>query len=289
MKTLFLDYLAYEKRSSPHTVKAYATDLEQLAHYLLFQYETPLEAATFPMLRSWLATLLDEKCAPISINRKIASARAFYRFLRRKGLLDKDPTQKLRAVPTPKKLPQFVEEKAMERLFDEVTFADDWTGLRDRVLLELLYGTGMRLAELVGLEVEDLDLATRLLRVMGKRSKERLIPITPALAELLQTYLSVRAPEEPTSTLLLTDTGKAIYPVFVQRIVKKYLSEVTTLHQRSPHILRHTYATHLLNRGADLNAIKELLGHTSLAATQIYTHNAIEKLKKTHQQAHPKA
>ena len=174
-------------------------------------------------------------------------------------------------------------------LFDEVEFADNFSGLRDRVILELLYGTGMRLSELLALKVNDIDGGSRLVRVMGKRSKERLIPITDSLTKLLDQYIAQRIPAESTERLILTDVNKAAYPVFVQRIVKKHLSSVTTLSQKSPHVLRHTYATHLLNRGADLNAIKELLGHANLAATQIYTHNSIEKLKKSHQQAHPKA
>jgi integrase/recombinase XerC len=188
-----------------------------------------------------------------------------------------------------RKLPAFVEEKAMESLFDSEGFTDDFTGYRDRIILELLYGTGMRLSELIDLEINDLELEARIIRVTGKRGKERLIPISALLVDFLKQYLIYRSPEEPTKALILTDSGKAAYPVFIRRTVKKYLSEVTTLSQKSPHVLRHTYATHLLNRGADLNAIKELLGHANLAATQIYTHNSIEKLKKTHQQAHPKA
>ena len=231
----------------------------------------------------------EERLNPTSINRKIASLRSFYNFLRKRKQIDQDPTKQLSALKTKKKLPAFVEEKSMEMLFDVVEFSDDFEGFRDKIILELLYGTGIRLSELVGLETSDLDLSGKTIRVFGKRSKERMIPISGSLATLLANYLSQRAPEENTRCLILTDKGKAAYPVFIQRIVKKYLSAVTTLSQKSPHILRHTYATHLLNRGADLNAIKELLGHANLAATQIYTHNSIEKLKKTHQQAHPKA
>ncbi len=290
MITAFLDHLRYEKRVSEHTLTAYGGDLDQFSKYLLFQYEcsTP-ETATAPMLRSWVVSLVEEDISPASVNRKMATLRSYYGFLRRRQLIAHDPTRNLNSLKTKRKLPAFVEEKSMELLFEGVEFTDDFPGLRDRVMLELLYGTGMRLSELLDMKTDSVDAEARLVRVFGKRAKERLIPVTTSLARLLIHYLSLRVPEEPTNVLLLTDSGKPAYPVFVQRTVKKYLSAVTTLAQKSPHVLRHTYATHLLNRGADLNAIKELLGHASLAATQIYTHNSIEKLKKTHQQAHPKA
>lgn len=287
---LFLNHLRYEKRLSEHTLTAYASDLDQLVKYLLFQYEcdTP-ETATAPMLRSWIVSLVEEGLNATSVNRKMATLRSFYGFLRRRQRIADNPARNLQSLKTKRKLPAFVEEKAMDLLFDEVAFAEDFSGLRDRVILELLYGTGMRLSELLSLKVKDIDALTRIVRVTGKRSKERLIPITNSLTKLLTQYVVERIPAENTDRLILTDKNKAAYPVFIQRIVKKYLSAVTTLSQKSPHVLRHTYATHLLNRGADLNAIKELLGHANLAATQIYTHNSIEKLKKSHQQAHPKA
>ncbi len=287
---LFLDHLRYEKRLSEHTLTAYASDLDQLVKYLLFQYEcdTP-ETATAPMLRSWIVSLVEEGLNATSVNRKMATLRSFYGFLRRRQRIADNPARNLQSLKTKRKLPAFVEEKAMDLLFDEVAFAEDFSGLRDRMILELLYGTGMRLSELLTLKVKDIDALTRVVRVTGKRSKERLIPITNSLTKLLIQYVVERMPAENTDRLILTDKNKAAYPVFIQRIVKKYLSAVTTLSQKSPHVLRHTYATHLLNRGADLNAIKELLGHANLAATQIYTHNSIEKLKKSHQQAHPKA
>lgn len=290
MITPFLEFLQFEKRASAHTIKSYQTDLDQFQKYLLFQYDcAEPEAAKAPMLRSWVVSLMEEGLNPSSINRKIAALRTFYGYLRKKKHIDSDPTKILSALKTRKKLPAFVEEKSMEMLFEEGMFSDDFEGLRDRVILELLYGSGIRLSELVELEVKDLNLPARTIRVFGKRAKERIVPVSVSLAHLLQRYIEQRAPGEDTDVLLLTDSNKAIYPVFVQRKVKQYLSAVTTLSQKSPHVLRHTYATHLLNRGADLNAIKELLGHANLAATQIYTHNSIEKLKKTHQQAHPKA
>lgn len=290
MITAFLDYLRYEKRVSEHTLTAYEGDLEQFSKYLLFQYEcsTP-ETAEAPMLRSWVVSLMEEELSPTSVNRKMATLRSYYGFLRRRQLIAQDPARNLNSLKTKRKLPAFVEEKSMELMFEEVEFSDDFSGLRDRLIMELLYGTGMRLSELLDLKTDNVDVGSRLIRVFGKRSKERLIPITTSLSRLLMQYMEVRVPAEGTELLILTDSCKPAYAVFIQRTVKKYLSAVTTLSQKSPHVLRHTYATHLLNRGADLNAIKELLGHASLAATQIYTHNSIEKLKKTHQQAHPKA
>ena len=286
----FLEYLAFEKRSSEHTVISYRTDLDQFRKYLLFQYELDKpETASSVMLRSWIVSLMEEKLNPTSINRKMASLRSYYSFLRRRKFITKDPSGILTSMKMRRKLPAFVDEKAMESLFDSEGFTDDFTGCRDRVVMELLYGTGIRLSELINLELRNLELEARIIRVTGKRGKERLIPISSLLVDFLKQYLIYRSPEEPTQALILTDSGKPVYPVFIQRTVKKYLSEVTTLQQKRPHVLRHTYATHLLNRGADLNAIKELLGHANLAATQIYTHNSIEKLKKTHQQAHPKA
>jgi integrase/recombinase XerC len=285
----FLDFLQHEKRSSGNTITSYKTDLDQFSKYLLFQYEcdSPAQASAV-MLRSWVVSLMEEGLNPTSVNRKIATLRSFYGYLRRKRIIPSDPTKTLSALKTRKKLPAYVEEKAMEMLFEPTGFSEDFEGLRDRCLLELLYGTGIRLSELIGLEISDLDLSGRTVRVLGKRSKERLVPITQSLVQLLSQYLVAR-PIEASNALILTDSGNTAYPVFIQRIVKKYLTNVTTLPQKSPHVLRHTYATHLLNRGADLNAIKELLGHTNLAATQIYTHNSIEKLKKTHEQAHPKS
>lgn len=290
MITLFIDFLKFEKRASVHTIKSYQTDLDQFQKYLLFQYELdkPQEAKA-PMLRSWVVSLMEEGMNPSSINRKIASLRTFFGFLKRKNAISQDPTKILSALKTRKKLPAFLEEKSMEMLFQPDTFTEDFEGVRDRTIMELLYGSGIRLSELVSLEINDLNLPARTIRVFGKRSKERVVPISTSLANLLFQYLTLRAPGEDTNILILTNSGKAVYPVFVQRTVGKYLSAVTTLSQKSPHVLRHTFATHLLNRGADLNAIKELLGHANLAATQIYTHNSIEKLKKTHQQAHPKA
>ena len=286
----FFNFMQYEKRSSVQTITSYRTDLDQYSKYLLFQYELSApEKASSDMLRSWVVSLMEEAMNPSSVNRKIAALRSFYGYLRRKKVIASDPSKLLTSLKMRKKIPLFLEEKAMETLFDTALFAEDFEGIRDPCILELFYGTGIRLSELIGLDVSDVDFVGRTIRVFGKNAKERLVPISQGLANLVAHYLTLRAPVEDTDSLILTDSGKSSYPVFIQRKVKKYLSYVTTLQKKSPHILRHTYATHLLNRGADLNAIKELLGHANLAATQVYTHNSIEKLKKTHEQAHPKA
>lgn len=284
----FLNYLNFEKRLSSHTVAAYRGDLTQLLGYL----ETKglaLAEVDRNVLRGWVISLTEQKLSPVSVNRKIAAVKAYYRFLKKKGMIAKDPSSLLVGLRKPRKLPGFVEENSMELLFEEIGFEPTAEGRRDRLVMEILYGTGMRLSELIGLKPGDFNEGSRTLKVLGKRSKERIIPITVGLTELIGGYLRERTPSEGTVSLLLTDRGAPLYPVFVQRLVKKYLSAVTSIDHKSPHLLRHTYATHLLNRGADLNAIKELLGHANLAATQIYTHNAIEELKRTFLQAHPKA
>jgi integrase/recombinase XerC len=293
MVSYFLQHIKYEKRLSHHTVIAYETDLTQFSAFLLFQYEfKEPEKADFQMIRSWIIALVDEKIENRSINRKIATLRSFYNFLLRHKTITANPMLKIRALKTDKTLPKYVEEKPMENLLDDMQFSDDFSGLRDKLVIELLYGTGMRLAELIGLKITDLNLYNNTLVVLGKRNKQRIIPVNRSLVEAIKKYLTLRtdiADDTTHSYLILTDSGTQVYPMFIQRLVKKYLSLVTSLEQRSPHVLRHTFATHLLNRGADLNAIKDLLGHTSLAATQVYTHNSIEKLKKVFKQAHPKA
>lgn len=289
----FLQHIAFEKRLSAHTVTAYRSDLAQFAAFLETppQSTTP-EQATFKQIRAWAVSLVESGTANRSVNRKLATLRSFFGFLVKRKALVVNPMTRVLALKTPKNLPQFVEEKTLQVLFEEVTFTDDFAGLRDRVVLELLYGTGVRLSELLGLRFEDVDFYEQNILVMGKRSKERLIPIHRNLAQLVQTYQTLKQQtfaNQTVETLIVTDKGDAAYPIMVQRLVKKYLSVVTSLKQKSPHVLRHTFATHLLNNGADLNAIKDLLGHSSLAATQVYTHNSIEKLKKIYKQAHPKA
>lgn len=293
MLTFFLQHIKYEKRCSEYTLTAYRTDLEQFITYLSESYELEEpERADFQMIRSWIAQLVEGGFDNRSVNRKIATLRSYYAFLLRQKVVSQDPMQKIKALKTDRSLPVFLKEQEMGTLLDDVEFPDDFSGQRDKVILELLYGTGIRLSELIGLKEPDVNPYERTILVLGKRNKHRIIPLNQALFVLLQQYLDTKKllfPESTDNALIVTDMGVKAYPVFIQRIVKKYLNLVSSLPQKSPHVLRHTFATHLLNRGADLNAIKDLLGHSSLSATQIYTHNSVEQLKKVYKQAHPKA
>lgn len=289
----FLQHLTYEKRLSQHTLTAYAKDLEQFKEFLEKTYQLQdLAKADFRMIRGWAVSMVEAELHHRSVNRKLATLRSFYGYLLRCKAITINPMLRVSSLKTDKPLPQFVEEKSLQLLFDEITFPLDFEGTRDRLVLELLYGTGMRLAELIALRDGDVNAYDQTLRVFGKRSKERVVPIYKGLVEMIKQYQQFRNeqfPNPPAQSLILTNKGEPAYPVLIQRIVKKYLSAVTSLQKRSPHVLRHTFATHLLNNGADLNSIKDLLGHSSLAATQVYTHNSIEKLKKIYKQAHPKA
>lgn len=286
----FLSYLKNEKRYSAHTIKAYENDLEQFSHYLLEYYElNQLNEATPSALRSWVVSLLDEGSSPRTVNRKISTLKSFYRFQMREGLIDKLPTAQLQSPKQKKPLPAFLKESETDRLLEQLEFKTDFIGVRDRLLIELLYSSGMRLSELIGLKINDLDLSEGTLKVLGKRNKERKIPMHSNLIDLIKLYKPLRIELAQSEELLLTDKGKSLYPKFVYRKVNHYLSLVTSMSKKSPHVLRHTFATHMLNNGADLNTIKEILGHANLSATQVYTHNSIEKLKNIYKQAHPRA
>jgi len=244
------------------------------------------------MLRSWIVTLADQEMMPKTINRKIACLRSFYHFLQKKEVISKDPTLKIKALKVKKSLPVFVEEDNMIKLLDQIEFHDSFDGLRDKIVLELLYGTGIRLSELIGLKTSDVNLFQKTIKVLGKGNKERIIPIHDTFITLSKEYSNKKKSESfgnNNEFFVVTNNGEQTYPMFIYRLVKKYLDQITTVDKRSPHVLRHTFATHLLNKGADLNAIKDLLGHTSLAATQVYTHNSIDKLKAIFDQAHPKS
>ena len=280
-----------EKRYSPHTIKAYQIDLTQFQDYLEETYESILQNAKHPMVRSWLAQMLDYGISPRSVNRKISVLKSFYKFLLKEEKVKEDPTIKVVPPKMSKKLPVFVEEDQMRKLLDELDFTDDYAGVRDKLMIELFYSTGIRQSELINLKIKDIDLSSNMIKVLGKRNKERLIPFTIELRQKIGAYLKLRAelPYKDNSYLLLTNKGKKLYPTLVYRQVNHYLNQVTSLDKKSPHVLRHTFATHMLNNGADLNAIKELLGHANLSATQVYTHNTIDKLKKVYNQAHPRA
>ncbi len=289
----FFRYLQYEKRVSRHTLTSYKNDLSQLQTFLAetFNLNSPADA-DYGMLRAWIIHLLECGLKPPSINRKIATLRTCYKFLLREGIIQKNPMQKIRVLKIPKRLPAFVPEKEMKQLLDHTAFGTDFTGLRNRLVLELLYATGMRLSELISIKESAVDLHNCTIKVLGKRNKERIIPFPKPVASLIRHYIAERNKTIGSPAhqhLLVTEKGEPCYAMLVYRIVHYYLGTGTAVQKRSPHVLRHTYATHLLNNGAEINAVKDLLGHSSLAATQVYTHNSIEKLKKAYQQAHPKA
>ncbi|MER2999539.1 tyrosine-type recombinase/integrase [Pontibacter populi] len=290
---LFFKYLEYEKRYSPHTLTSYHTDLGQFSGYLLQTYEiTDPAEADHTIIRSWILSLVQQNIQPRSINRKIACLRSYYKFLLGQERIKANPMLRIKAPKVSKKLPGFVPEESFNNLLDGFEFEDNFEGQRDRLILEFLYGTGMRLAELINISEQDIDKYQKTVRVLGKGNKERIIPINESLWASIEAYLAHKISEfgdNNSEKLLVTNKARPLYPKFIYRVVKKYISLITTSEHNSPHTLRHSFATHLLNKGADLNAIKDLLGHASLAATQVYTHNSIEKLKSIFEKAHPKA
>lgn len=293
MKQLsFIQYLQYEKRYSPRTVEIYRDDLTQFFNYIKATYElNEVEEIEHLHVRSWIVDLMQRELSPLSIRRKLSVLRTYYKFLLKNGHIDKNPMLKIIAPKAGKTLPTFVDENSLSHLFENIEFEISFSGDRDRLILELFYGTGIRRSELINLKITDLDFSTNRLKVLGKGNKERLIPMAPYLIALIKNYLGIRASEFPTAEnwLILTNKGKKTYPMFVYRTVKKYLAMVSTVEKKSPHVLRHSFATHLIDNGADLNAVKDLLGHANLAATQVYTHNSIARLKEVYKKAHPKA
>ncbi len=288
----FFKYLEYERRYSLHTLNSYRTDLNQFMTFMESEFPgVELEEAEHYQMRGWVVHLMEAKLDPRSVNRKISTLRAYFKFLLKREVITANPALKLKVLKSSSKLPRFVKEDDMMSLLERVEYPNDFTGKRDQLILELLYGTGIRLSELLGLSEGDIHREKREIKVLGKRNKERIIPITRQSCTLIDAYILKKRETFPNSgnVLIVTDSGKPGYPMLVYRTVKKYLGLFTTLDKRSPHILRHTFATHLLNKGAELNAVKELLGHANLAATQVYTHNSLEKLKDAHKQAHPKA
>jgi len=286
----FLKYLQYEKRFSKHTLISYKTDLTQFGDYLDTQFQIKTGEVNHGHIRAWVVSLVEANISPRSINRKIATLRSYYKFLLKREEIPQNPTSKIKVLKTSKKLPQFVKQAELDNLLDHFEFKETLSGWRDKVMLEILYGTGVRLSELINLKNPDIDLDNRTIKVLGKRNKERIIPFSNSLKGVIRNYKKFKDEKFPDlEYLLVTNKGEKVYPEFVYRTIKKYLKSYTSVDKTSPHVLRHSFATHLLNKGADLNAVKDLLGHSSLAATQVYTHNSMEKLKKAFDQAHPKA
>lgn len=290
----FLDYLKFEKRYSEHTIIAYEEDLHQFFTYLQEQFgmqEPALKELSPSFVRSWLASLKEAKNSAKTINRKISSLKSFFKYHLRTGEIDQSPMTTIVSPKIPKRLPVYVEQKDTNTLFQHVEFPDTWAGKTDRLILAILYNTGMRRSELVNLKENQLNTAANNIKVLGKGNKERVIPVSAVLIKEINEYITAKQTIETANRvyLLINEKGKQVNARYVYNAVKAYLSLVTTVDKKSPHVLRHTFATHLTNNGADLNAVKELLGHASLAATQIYTHNTIEKLKDIYKKAHPKA
>ncbi len=290
----FLKHLEVEKRYSPHTIKSYENDLTQFINFTKAIYNTEdLSAIKAIHIRSWMSSLVEKGVVSRSINRKLSSLRSFIHFHLMLGNLEKDPTLKIQTPKNSKKLPSIIQEGNLEALFNIEEIGTSYKGLRDRLIIELLYSTGIRRSELINLSERDIDKSNSYIKVLGKGNKERVIPLSKSLLSKIDLFVEVKTDffreiEKVEPWLMLTEKGKQLYPKLVYNIVKTQIGSVSTSQKRSPHILRHSFATHLMNNGADLNAVKELLGHSSLAATQVYTHNSIEKLKDIYKKTHPK-
>ncbi|MGI9550848.1 MAG: tyrosine-type recombinase/integrase [Aurantibacter sp.] len=289
----FVDYLSHEKNYSGHTINAYQNDIVEFSSFCADEFEVSnIEDISYPLIRSWVVALVDKQISNRSVNRKVASLKAYYKFLQRTGAIDSNPLAKHKALKTSKKIEVPFSEEEMERAMSQITFENDFEGLRDKLIIDLLYTTGMRRAELINLKMANVDFQNKTIKVLGKRNKERIIPLLPGTIELLERYLDYRTALEiifDKAFIFLSKSGNKIYGTLVYRIINGYLSKVSSKLKRSPHILRHTFATHLLNKGADLNSVKELLGHSSLASTQVYAHNSIAELKKVHSLNHPRS
>ena len=289
----FISYLSLEKNYSPHTITAYRNDLVEFKNYCRQQFQLEeINQVSYNLIRSWIVSLVESGVSNRSVNRKIASLKAYYKFLLRVGILTINPLAKHKALKTSKKIEIPFSEIEMENVISQIPFEDNFEGKRDKLIIELLYTTGIRRAELIGLRVKDVDYQAGTIKVLGKRNKERIIPLLEATKELFLEYNLERSrlkAIEDEAYVFLSGKGNKMYETLVYRIINKYFSLVSAKVKKSPHILRHTFATHLLNKGADLNSVKELLGHSSLASTQVYTHNSIAELKKVHFSAHPRS
>jgi integrase/recombinase XerC len=287
----FLKYLQAERRYAAHTVKAYKNDLNQF-HAFCQENDKEGMDLNYRAIRSWVVSLMDSGYTSRTVHRKLTSLSTYCKYLIKEGLLDSNPLDRVLKPKLSKRVPAFVEEGKLNALLDDFEFGEDFRGIRNRLVLDLLYQTGMRRSELTGLSVHSINREGQSVKVRGKRGKERIIPLNKELISAIERYLNIRNDVmalKATDRLIVTEKGEPAYDKLVYRIVNQYLSMVTTLDKKSPHVLRHTFATHMLNRGADLNSIKELLGHSNLSATQVYTHNTYKKLKSIYNQAHPRA
>jgi integrase/recombinase XerC len=288
LQNKFITYLSSEKRFSEHTVKSYTTDLKQFISFLSseFQIIDEINEISFQIIRTWIASLLEKGLSPRSVNRKISTLKTYFKFLIREGKLIENPMMKVVAPKSKKRLPVFIEEDQIASLLNEVQFEEGFVGQRNKLIIELFYVTGIRLSELINIKISDVDFNNQSIKVLGKRNKERIIPLSSTTINSLNNFIE----NNQKNHFLFTNLdGMKLYTKLVYRLVNKYIAKISSVNKKSPHILRHTFATHMLNNGADINAIKELLGHANLSATQVYTHNTIEKLKTVYKQAHPRA
>ncbi len=289
----FLNYLTYQKRYSRHTIISYQNDLTGFFDFMALEYQSlDIKDISGPMVRSWLASLKENKAASGTVNRKISTLKSFFKYHLKLNHIEVSPMAATSAIKASRRLPSFIEEKDIQRLFNEIEFDPGFKGQTDYLILQILYQSGIRRSELITLKEQHVDKKASTIKVLGKGNKERLIPVNNQLLQLIDRYILEKRKllgEAAGIYLLVSESGKMLSPKYVYNVVKSYLSLVSTNEKQSPHILRHSFATHLTNNGAEINAIKELLGHSSLAATQIYTHNSIEKLKEAHKQAHPKS
>ena len=288
LQNKFITYLSSEKRFSEHTIKSYTTDLKQFTAFLSseFQIIDEIHEISFQIIRTWIASLLEKGVNPRSVNRKISTLKTYFKFLIREGELIENPMMKVVAPKSKKRLPVFIEEDQIASLLNEVQFEEGFVGQRNKLIIELFYVTGIRLSELINIKISDVDFNNQSIKVLGKRNKERIIPLSSTVINDLNLFIKSNKQNKYLFTNL---EGDKLYNKLVYRLVNKYIGEISSVNKKSPHILRHTFATHMLNNGADINAIKELLGHANLSATQVYTHNTIEKLKTVYKQAHPRA
>jgi len=288
LQNKFITYLSSEKRFSEHTIKSYTTDLKQFTSFLSseFQIIDEVYEISFQIIRTWIASLLEKGINPRSVNRKISTLKTYFKFLIREGELIENPMMKVVAPKSKKRLPVFIEEDQIASLLNEVQFEKGFIGQRNKLIIELFYVTGIRLSELINIKISDVDFNNQSIKVLGKRNKERIIPLSSTVINDLNLFIKSNKQNKYLFTNL---EGDKLYNKLVYRLVNKYIGEISSVNKKSPHILRHTFATHMLNNGADINAIKELLGHANLSATQVYTHNTIEKLKTVYKQAHPRA
>jgi integrase/recombinase XerC len=288
LQNKFITYLSSEKRFSEHTIKSYTNDLKQFISFLSseFQIIDEINEISFQIIRTWIASLLEKGLSPRSVNRKISTLKTYFKFLIREGKLIENPMMKVVAPKSKKRLPVFIEEDQIASLLNEVQFEEGFVGQRNKLIIELFYVTGIRLSELINIKISDVDFNNQSIKVLGKRNKERIIPLSSTTINSLNNFIE----NNQKNHFLFTNLdGMKLYTKLVYRLVNKYIAKISSVNKKSPHILRHTFATHMLNNGADINAIKELLGHANLSATQVYTHNTIEKLKTVYKQAHPRA